>query len=127
MKLLTAVRDYIVAICSGWISLLSGVFSIAFTAAGLFGVSERYAPSYWYAAGVLSYIITSFTVWYRVRPRLLVKLDKVFAVLDDRGRSVGVTSVVHTVNFQPTVNTFIDKEFSVYDGDEERVGELSDI
>jgi len=73
--------QYLVALCTDWISLMSGVFSLLFLVIGFTQKpTSNWQIKYWFVAAVGGQAIASYRVWYKTRPD--VKIDVLRLCLD---------------------------------------------
>jgi hypothetical protein len=110
------VSQYIAAIWADWLSRMSSVASLVFTAIGLsFRLTELGHARYWLAAAFVSYVIASFRVWYKTRPDLHIEKAAVF--LDTGGAPEQLiplnvptyaTFMLSLVNRHPATTSIVD-------------------
>jgi hypothetical protein len=115
------------AMWDDWVSRMSGLFSVVFTAIALaFNLSNRVQAKYWAAAAVASYIVASFWVWYRHRPDLKIELRRVSVdsgVVEGFDRSTNyLTLQIYVVNRHPA-NNAIKRYELIIEGREKYRGE----
>lgn len=99
------IKDYVVAIGSDWVGLVSGIASIVFLVLGfIFKLSDVTQFRYWAIAAFLCYAIASYWAWYKNRPDLGIEQMEVFlsqSISDEGGIqlvSYDVTMLLMLIN-----------------------------
>jgi hypothetical protein len=61
---------------SDWIALISGGLGVVFTVIGFF-VKTEWLPLVFFILAIASFFIASFRMWYKIRPQLIIDLERV--------------------------------------------------
>jgi hypothetical protein len=94
-----AIWEYIIAMGASWVSLISGICSAIFLIIWVFtNFSNEQQSKYWSIAFILSYVISSFNIWYKDRPNLQIELQKLYVIKNTTNQGIVVTFEMELLN-----------------------------
>lgn len=110
---MNALKTYFIAVLWNIVSLVAGVFSVLFIIICIvFNFDAVYHPTYWGIIFAVSYIVSSYTVWYNARPCTRIRVDAI-EIISDKDLRLIFTLTIGIKNTKPERNTISEWSFGV--------------